>query len=274
MSSTLTKILPGPTQLQSSGACLDETERPMALNAIQIERRFSNGRGMGAVSLQVSQGEVLSIIGANGSGKTTLLRCLGLIEGLDRGLITLGNGKEISSASKPSKSYLAQIRGSYIGTVFQNAEPFPHLSVLDNLLLPLLKARKLLKSEATLIAEETMEKFGILERAKAMPHQLSGGIKQRVVLARALVLKPAILLLDEVTSALDPEWSDKVRRLILAFAHNGGAVIFISHRLNLVRNISNKVIYMDEGLVIEQGSPTEVLDVPKNDSLRRFLKNA
>lgn len=158
--------------------------------------------------------------------------------------------------------------------MFQNAEPLPHLRVLDNIILPLTQARRLPRAEAKERAEQALEQFGLEDRARSMPYQLSGGLRQRVVLARAFALRPRALLLDEVTSAQDPDWTHRVREIIREFANNGGAVISTSHRFNLVRRLSDWVAYMSNGEVVEQGRPEDVMESPQTEGLRMFLENA
>lgn len=247
-----------------------------ALRFDGVVRRFSGGRGVGPVTLELRRGQVCSLIGANGSGKTTLLRCTGLFEQLDAGTIEL-NGRPWAKASSGQDGAFIdpdRQRGSVLSVVFQNAEPWPHLRVLDNIMLPLLRGLGLQQQEARARAEAELERFGLVERAKAMPHQLSGGIRQRVVLARAFAMKPRILLLDEVTSALDPDWTEKVRQVIRDFVDMGGAVISVSHRLNLARRMSDWVVYLSNGRIVEEGPPQSVLDSPVDDGLRKFLENA
>lgn len=248
----------------------------LALRFAGVVRRFAGGRGVGPITLDLSRGQVCSLIGANGSGKTTLLRCAGLFEQLDAGTIEL-NGRLWAHASSGEDGKAIdpdRQRGSVLSVVFQNAEPWPHLRILDNIMLPLLHGLGLPQQEARVRAEAELERFGLVERAKAMPHQLSGGIRQRVVLARAFAMRPRILLLDEVTSALDPDWTERVRQVIRDFVDTGGAVISVSHRLNLVRRMSDWVVYLSNGRIVEEGPPQSVLDSPFDEGLRRFLENA
>jgi ABC-type polar amino acid transport system ATPase subunit len=249
-------------------------QAPTAFGINDISRRYANGRGLGRVSLQVQWGRVCSIIGPIGSGKTTLIRCTGLFEPLDSGSISIG--ERVWAVPKPIQNGATTRKGlgSLLGIVFQNAEPWPHLRVLDNLTLPLTRACGLTSAEAKARAEQALEQFGLEDRARSMPHQLSGGLRQRVVLARAFALRPRALLLDEVTSALDPEWTDRVRQMVREFADKGGAVISVSHKFNMIRRLSDWVAYMSGGEIVEQGRPEQVLDCPKDTGLRIFLENA
>jgi polar amino acid transport system ATP-binding protein len=244
----------------------------LAINS--IKRRYPNGRGVGPVSLRVPWGQVCSVIGPNGSGKTTLIRCIGRFEQLDSGSITLGDNRWATPQTNPAAEQSLEGLGSVLGVVFQKAEPWPLLRVLDNILLPLTRAGGLPPAEAKARAEEALEQFGLKDRARSMPYQLSGGLRQRVVLARAFALRPRALLLDEVTSDLDPDWSDRVRQIVREFADKGGAVVSVSHRFNLVRRLSDWVVYMCDGKVVEQGRPEDVLDSPRDAGLRMFLENA
>lgn len=247
-----------------------------ALEFTEVTRRFPNGRGVGPVSLSVPWGTVCSLIGSNGSGKTTLLRCAGRFELPDSGEIKL-DGRAWAAPSVKGDDAFANpdsVRGTVLGIVAQNAEMWTTMRVIDNVMMPLLRAARLSKKEALERAEAELERFGLTDRAKAMPHQLSGGIRQRVTLARALALRPRILLLDEATSALDPDWTERVRLIIRGFADSGGAVVSVSHRIGLVRRMSDHVVYLSDGKVVEEGRPESVLDSPRDDGLRRFLENS
>jgi ABC-type polar amino acid transport system ATPase subunit len=226
-------------------------------------KRYASGRGVGPVSLDILHGRVWSLLGSNGSGKTTLLRCLAGFESLDSGEISF-----------PEFTARADAPVGELGIVFQNLEPWPHLRVWDNLAVPLRHGLNLDDNEIEKRIERELDRFGIRDRAYAMPFQLSGGIRQRVVLARAFALEPRVLLLDEVTSALDPEWSERVRGIIRDFVCNGGTVISVSHRVNLVRRMSDWVVFLSDGLVVEEGPCDRVFDAPRDPRLVRFLENA
>lgn len=240
-----------------------------SLQFVSVVRRYTMNRGLGPVSFAVKSGTICSIIGPNGSGKTTLVRAAALFERLDSGAIYL-EGQVMS----PDADTADRIRGRVLGTVFQHAELWPHLNVRDNVCLPLKRALRHSEAQSKEIADRELEFFGLSDRASAMPDQLSGGMKQRAVLARCLAAPVRILLMDETTSALDPEWTERIHQRLRAFADNGGTVISVSHRLNLVRRMSDCVIYLDSGLIAEQGTPAEVLDNPRTSSLRRFIENA
>src|SRR5258706_5481938 len=190
-----------------------ETGGQVAVTARDITCDFGSGRGIFGVTLSVTSGSILSIMGGNGSGKTTCLRCLGLFQAIAPGGVIELAGKtwtdepDDTSNGRPTD----RLHGRLLGTVFQQAEPWPHLNVLDNVILPLRRVALLSDREARERAQEALELFGVLDRSRARHHQLSGGLRQRVALARTFALRPRILLLDEVTSALDPEWTERVR---------------------------------------------------------------
>ncbi len=252
----------------------------VAVRLDSVVRRFPGGRGMGPLSLQLTWKGVLSLIGPNAAGKTTVLKCIAGFEPIDQGSIEVA-GRSMRAATARDSGPCPEgtldfdhVLGEVVGIVFQNAEPWPHLRVIDNLLLPLLHGLNLPPQEAHRRAQTELERFELLDRARSMPYQLSGGVRQRVILARAMALRPQLLLLDEVTSALDPEWTDRVRQILLDFAAAGGAIISVSHRLNLVRRMSDWVMYLNEGRVIEEGPPHSVLDSPRDPRVQRFLENA
>lgn len=243
-----------------------------ALGAVAFEgvvRRYQANRGLGPVSFAIKKGTICSIIGPNGSGKTTLVRAAALFERPEEGNVYL-DGQRRSAAPKD----VDQIRGRLLGIVFQHAELWPHLNVRQNVMLPLKKALGYSDAIARDAADRELEGFGLLDRALAMPDQLSGGLRQRAVLARCFAQPVQILLLDEITSALDPDWTEIVGQRLRGFAQAGGTVISVSHRLNLVRRMSDWVIYLEHGLIVEQGTPAEVIDDPKHSGLRRFIENA
>jgi len=235
----------------------------------KVVRRYHVDRGLGPVTFTIRPGMVCSVIGPNGSGKTTLIRTAALFELPESGDVYLcGETRPTADAE------VDRIRGRLIGTVFQHAELWPHLSLRDNIMLPLREALCHSKSSAREVADQELQSFGLLDRALAMPNQLSGGLKQRAVLARCLALRPKLLLLDEITSALDPDWTEVVKQRLLSFARDGGSVVSVSHRLNWVRRMSDWIIYLENGLIVEQGPPAEVIDSPTQPGLQRFIENA
>jgi ABC-type polar amino acid transport system ATPase subunit len=257
----------------AAAAVAGSTAQPQnALEAKDLVKDFGRNRGLFGASIALAGGRIVSVLGANGSGKTTLLRCLSLFERLDRGTITIEN--RLWSASNPEPDGIDQLRGSVLGVVFQQSEPWPHLTVMRNVLLPLLHSAALAASEAVSRAEEALDTVGLLERADTMPFELSGGLRQRVCLARALALRPRILLLDEVTSALDPDWTERIRLVLRGFAERGGAILNVSHRIGFIRRLSDWAVFLDGGVILEEGEPALILERPRSAKLQRFLENA
>jgi polar amino acid transport system ATP-binding protein len=218
------------------------------------------------IDLEVAPGEVLVVIGPSGSGKSTLLRCVNLLEPVDSGRIYL-EGREITGKGV----HVSQVR-QRVGIVFQQFNLFPHLRVIDNLTLAARRIRKLKKSDAEARAYELLRRVGLEEKARQYPHQLSGGQQQRVAIARALMMEPHVMLFDEVTSALDPELVGEVLVVMRDLAKAGMTMLIVTHEMQFARDVGDKLVFMDEGLIVEQGKPVEVLDHPKEERTRRFLR--
>lgn len=231
--------------------------------ADNIVKRYDKNKGVGPVSLILNTNNIYSVIGSNASGKTTLLKCLSKSEELDSGQIHYYPLEEINSNDHLLYSL-----------VFQQPEPWPHLTVLQNLMLPLIKVLNLSELDAKLRAEIELEKFGIADRYKSYSHQLSGGLKQRVVQARAFAMKPTFLYLDEPTSALDPEWTDYFGKIVIQYASEGNMVFIVSHQMNFLKKISNYTFFMNNGLIFEQGVPENIFENPETDELKKFIENA
>jgi polar amino acid transport system ATP-binding protein len=241
------------------------------LEVKDIHKRFGRNEVLKGIDFTLEKGEVLSIIGSSGSGKTTLLRCLNSLEFADRGQIVVG-GDTIFDGDinkRPTESELRQKR-LHFGLVFQNFNLFPQYTVLDNLTL----APKLLKKgsneEITQNALELLESVGLKEKVNSYPCQLSGGQQQRVAIARALAMKPEILCFDEPTSALDPELTGEVLKVIKSLADKHMTMIVVTHEMTFAHDVSDKVIFMDQGVIAEQGS-SSILDDPQTDRLKSFL---
>lgn len=227
-----------------------------------IVKRYSLEKGVGPVSFCLEVGKLYSIIGPNASGKTTLIRCLCKLEELDSGDI---NYNSILNNEKNRLLYSA---------VFQKAEPWPHLSVLNNIILPLTLSFNLQRNEAQEIAEIEIERFGLKRHYNSFPHQLSGGLKQRVVQARTFAMKPKFLFLDEPTSALDPEWTEYFGSILKEYIENGNMVLVIAHQMNFLKKISDHVFFLENGVLSEEGQPSEIFNNPKNQRLIQFLANS
>jgi len=229
-----------------------------------VHKHFGNVHAIRGVSLNIEKGEVVVIIGPSGSGKSTLLRCINRLEEFDKGKIIV-DGITLDSAEN-----INAVR-TEVGMVFQQFNLFPHLSVLDNLILAQTVVRKRNKSDAKKNAQMLLEKVGIPEKAENFPLQLSGGQQQRVAIARALAMNPKIMLFDEPTSALDPEMIQEVLDVMLALAKEGMTMVVVSHEMGFTRAAANRAILMDEGLIIEQASPEILFKNPKHDRTKLFL---
>ena len=231
----------------------------------QVTKRFGKLVALDDVSLEVRRGEVLMIIGPSGSGKSTLLRCINYLEVPEAGRVVI-DGIDLSKG----KSNINKVREE-VGMVFQRFELFPHLSVLENVTLAQRVVRHRSKSEADRIGMALLEKVGIPEKADAQPAQLSGGQQQRVAIARALAMQPKIMLFDEPTSALDPEMIKEVLDVMLELAREGMTMVVVSHEMGFARAASNRVVFMDQGRIVETGVPDEVFANPQHERTKLFL---
>lgn len=252
------------------------------LQVEHISKSFGNTNVLKDVSFSLEKGEVLSIIGSSGSGKTTLLRCLNFLETPDMGMIKVAD-EVLLDAQNPETLKESEIRKKrlHFGLVFQNFNLFPQYTALENVMLakellekeqPGYKARKKeIHDEIRAVAEELLKQMGLGERMNNYPHQLSGGQCQRVAIARALALKPDILCFDEPTSALDPELTGEVLRVIKELADQRTTMIIVTHEMAFARDVANKVIFMDDGYILEQGDPKDVFENPKEERTKQFL---
>ena len=227
------------------------------------------------ISLSVEEGEVVAIIGPSGSGKSTLLRCATLLETMDGGdLIYLGNyaarNNEAGQSVYADKAQLKNIRG-YFGLVFQNFNLFPHYSVLKNLTDAQINVLGRSKDDAVKRGMALLEKMGLADKADAYPYQLSGGQQQRVAIARALAMDPQILFFDEPTSALDPELTGEILKVIRSLAEENMTMVIVTHEMAFARDVADRVIFMDGGVIVEEGDPKEVINHPKEERTRQFL---
>ncbi|MDX3975185.1 amino acid ABC transporter ATP-binding protein [Shinella sp.] len=223
------------------------------------------------LDIEMKPGERVVVIGPSGGGKSTLLRVMMGLETIDSGAITFGGKPYISSASTDAKTLIdTEVRRS-IGMVFQHYTLFPHLSVIQNLVLAPCKVRGEKKASATQRALALLERFGLAAKANAFPAQLSGGQKQRVAIARALMLDPKLMLFDEVTSALDPELVAEVEQVILQLARQDMPMMIVTHDMWFARNIASRVIFCAGGVVVEDGPPEQVLSAPREERTREFI---
>lgn len=242
-----------------------------------IEKHFEDCEVFHDISLNVDSGEVVSIIGPSGSGKSTLLRCATFLEKIDRGSIsykgeTVAHTPDGEKAEYVSKKDIAKAK-NYFGLVFQNFNLFPHYSVLKNVMDAPVTVQKRDRKEVEAEAMKLLEKMGLSDKAKAYPCQLSGGQKQRVAIARALAMNPDILFFDEPTSALDPELTGEVLKIIRQLADEKMTMVIVTHEMSFARAVSNRVIFMDGGYIVEEGDPEDVFGNPKQERTRQFLQN-
>ena len=249
----------------------------MILEMSNIKKSFGENEVLKDISMHVDKGEVVSIIGPSGSGKSTLLRCATFLETIDSGSISYMGKNAVTTDDSGKAVYshhkdLAEFK-SYFGLVFQQFHLFPHFSVLKNIMDAPIKVQKRPKDEVYKEALELLDKMGLTGRGDAYPCQLSGGQQQRVAIARALALKPEILFFDEPTSALDPELTGEVLKVIKQLAEEKMTMVVVTHEMPFARAVSNRVIFMDGGVIVEQGDPEEVFGNPTQERTKLFLKN-
>lgn len=230
-----------------------------------VVKRFDDTTILNGISFSVKKSEVIVIVGPSGCGKSTLLRCINALEPIQEGSITL-DGDVIERNSKT----LPLLR-QRIGMVFQSYDLFPHLTVLDNILLAPCKVQKRDKEEVKQEAMSLLERVGLKEKAKSYPRELSGGQKQRVAIVRALCMHPEILLFDEVTAALDPEMVREVLDVMLDLAKQGRTMLIVTHEMQFARAIADRIIFLDNGKIVEEATPDEFFDNPKTERAKQFL---
>jgi len=242
-----------------------------------IRKSFGGLEVLKDISLQVDRGEVVSVIGPSGSGKSTLLRCATFLETIDAGEIRYMDKSAVTTPADGAAVYApaAELREikRYFGLVFQQFHLFPHYSVLKNVMDAPVHVQGRPKEEARAEAMELLAKMDLAARADAYPCQLSGGQQQRVAIARALALKPEILFFDEPTSALDPELTGEVLRVIRQLAEDKMTMVVVTHEMPFARAVSNRVIFMDKGVIVEQGDPEQVFGAPSQERTKQFLRN-
>ena len=230
-----------------------------------IIKDYGGGPVLSDVSLQIHKGEVIVLIGPSGCGKSTFLRCMNGLEQIQSGQILL-DGEVITEG----KTDWPKVRQK-IGMVFQNYELFPHMSVIDNIILGPVKVQGRDKKEVIEEAEKLLARVGLLDKKDAFPRQLSGGQKQRVAIVRALILRPEILLFDEVTAALDPEMVREVLDVILELASEGYTMLIVTHEMQFARAVADKIVFIDGGKIVESDEPEKFFNQPETDRARRFL---
>jgi ABC-type polar amino acid transport system ATPase subunit len=237
----------------------------VVLKLENVRKSFGENEVLRGINLEVRSHEVIALIGSSGSGKSTLLRTINLLERVDDGQIWL-RGDDITDPTTAADNVRARI-----GVVFQNYNLFPHLSVVDNVSLASRKVFGVTKAEATRAARELLDRVGLADKADAYPDRLSGGQQQRVAIARAIATSPELLLLDEITSALDPELVGEVLDLVRQLARDGTTIVMATHEMAFARDIAKRVLFLDAGTIVEEGTPTQVFTAPKNPRTKAFL---
>ena len=236
------------------------------LKTEQLNKSYENGlKVLNDITFSLKKGEVVVIIGPSGCGKSTFLRCLNMLEPVDSGTIRFKD-RVIDRANKD----VYELRQK-IGMVFQSYDLFPHLTILDNILLAPIKVQKRERSEVAKEAEELLKRVGLSDKTNVYPRQLSGGQKQRVAIVRALMMHPEILLLDEITAALDPEMVREVLQVVLELAREGMTMVIVTHEMEFAKAVADRVLFMDQGVVVEEGSPEEFFNSPQTERAKQFL---
>nr|WP_272878469.1 amino acid ABC transporter ATP-binding protein [Clostridium sp. Cult3] len=231
-----------------------------------MHKRFKNLHVLKGINLNVHKGEVVVIIGPSGSGKSTVLRCLNKLEEADSGEI-LFKGTSVTQC----KDDINEIRQN-MGMVFQNFNLFPHMTVLENIIFAPTKLNKMDKNEAENMGLNLLERVGLKDKASSFPNQLSGGQKQRVAIARALAMSPDLMLFDEPTSALDPEMVGEVLEVMKQLAKEGMTMVIVTHEMNFAKEVADRVVFMDDGIILEEGRPEDIFTNPKNQRTQDFLR--
>lgn len=236
------------------------------LEIVDVKKDFREAGGiLKGVSLSVERGEVVVILGPSGCGKSTLLRCINGLESIQGGTISL-DGELISNRTK--EMHLIRQK---VGMVFQSYDLFPHMTVLQNILLGPMKAQKRSRSEVESEAEALLKRVGLYEKKDAYPRQLSGGQKQRVAIVRALCMHPQVMLFDEVTAALDPEMVREVLDVMIELAKEGQTMLIVTHQLEFARAVADKIVFIDDGLIVEEDTPEQFFNNPRTERARKFL---
>jgi ABC-type polar amino acid transport system ATPase subunit len=242
-----------------------------------VNKSFGRLQVLRDVSLEVQRGEVVCVIGPSGAGKSTLLRCINHLEGIDSGTIYI-EGTPVYRFTRDGRAMvdpdhrIEELR-SQVGMVFQSFNLFPHFTALENIMMAPIHVRREPREEVRRRALALLVKVGLSDKVDAYPHELSGGQQQRVAIARALAMQPKAMLFDEVTSALDPELIGEVLRVMRQLAAEGMTMVVVTHEMGFARDVADRVIFMADGLVVEEGSPQQIFSAPKNERTRQFLQS-
>lgn len=247
------------------------------IEAIGVRKHFGSNQVLKGIDLTVSRGEVLCLLGPSGSGKSTFLRCINHLEIIDGGRLyvdgsLMGFEEHGGKLHEMKLSAIAKQRAD-IGMVFQRFNLFPHLTALENIIEAPVGVRGVSKTEAVARAKDLLEQVGLSDKADHFPAQLSGGQQQRVAIARALAMEPKLMLFDEPTSALDPELVGDVLDVMRKLAESGMTMIVVTHEIGFAREVADRVVFMDGGVVVEQGSPAQVIDNPQNERTKAFINS-
>jgi len=244
---------------------MDKNNNPVLLEIQDVHKKFDDKEILKGIDLNLHTGEVLVVLGPSGCGKSTLLRCLNGLETIQGGDIKF---KDQSFTDKNANWLEIHEK---IGMVFQNYELFPHMTVIENILLGPLKVQKRSKTEALTQAEQLLDRVGLLDRKDSYPRQLSGGQKQRIAILRALCMNPEIILFDEVTASLDPEMVREVLDVILGLAKQGMTMVIVTHEMGFAKGVADRIIFMDDGKICEESKPNEFFTNPKTERAKHFL---
>jgi polar amino acid transport system ATP-binding protein len=247
------------------------------VDAQDVHKYFHGNEVLKGINMQVRKGEVVVLIGASGSGKTTFLRCVNHLEKIDKGRIYVDGeliGYQVASTGKVVEASERESarRRSNIGFVFQRFNLFPHLTVLQNVIEAPMQVRGVARPQAEALAHELLKKVGLDQKADAYPGRLSGGQQQRVAIARALAMNPKLMLFDEPTSALDPELVGEVLRTMQQLAQEGMTMIVVTHEMGFAREVANRVIFLHNGVILEEGTPEQMFNNPQQERTQAFLK--
>ena len=241
------------------------SDNEVLISVKNLEKKFNGVTALKSVSAYIKKGEVVVMIGPSGSGKSTFLRCLNLLEMPTSGTITF-NGVDITD-----KNVNINIHRQKMGMVFQHFNLFPHMTILKNMIIAPMKLQKKSEEEATAEAMKLLERVGLANRAQAYPSQLSGGQKQRIAIVRALCMKPDVMLFDEPTSALDPEMVGEVLDVMKELADDNMTMVVVTHEMGFAREVGDRVFFLEDGIIMEQGTPDDIFNHPKTERLKSFL---
>jgi len=241
------------------------SDNDVLIKVRNLEKKFNGVTALKSVNADIKKGEVVVMIGPSGSGKSTFLRCMNLLEIPTSGTITF-NGVDITD-----KNVDINVHRQKMGMVFQHFNLFPHMTILKNMTLAPMKLQKKSEEEANAEAMKLLERVGLADRAQAYPSQLSGGQKQRIAIVRALCMKPDVMLFDEPTSALDPEMVGEVLEVMKELAEENMTMVVVTHEMGFAREVGDKVLFLEDGIIMEQGTPDEIFNHPKTERLQNFL---